>query len=70
MEKYLIFVIYLIIPFEMVRLIQEKQKKVIIVYLMIIIISIPISILLATGSSITSIATIIAKLLSPIVKSD
>jgi hypothetical protein len=68
MRKYIIFLIYLATPMDILYLHNKKQKKSIFVSILITLIALPISILFATGSKSISIATLIEKMLSPITK--
>lgn len=68
MEKYIIFLVYLAVPINIMYLISQKQKKAIFISILFIVISIPITIAITTGNSPPSIASLIAKMLSPITK--
>jgi len=68
MEKYIIMLVYLAVPFNVLYLISQKEKKAILISMIFVAISIPIAIAVATGNKQPSIASLIAKLLSPITK--
>jgi hypothetical protein len=68
MGKYIIFFAYLAIPMDILYLHNKKQKKSIVVSILIILIALPISLIMATGSNYVSIATLIEKMLNPIMK--
>jgi hypothetical protein len=68
MEKYIIMLVYLAVPFNILYLINQKQKKAILISILFIIMSLPITIAIATGNRPPSIASLIARLLSPITK--
>lgn len=68
MEKYIIMVVYLAVPFNILYLISQKEKKAILISIIFVAISIPIAITVGAGNKPPSIASLIAKLLSPITK--
>lgn len=68
MEKYIIFLAYLAIPIDISYLHNKKQRKSILVNIMVTLITLPIAILIATGNKPVSIATLIEKMLYPIIK--
>jgi hypothetical protein len=68
MRKYIIFLVYLATPFDILYLHKKNQKKSIFISILITLIALPISILFATGNNPISIATLIEKMLYPITK--
>jgi uncharacterized membrane protein len=68
MEKYIIFLAYLAIPMDILYLHNKKQKKSILISILITLIALTISILISTENKPQSIAALIEKMLYPITK--
>jgi hypothetical protein len=65
--KYIIFLVYLATPMDILYLHKKKQKKSIFISILITLIALSISILIATGNNPISIATLIEKMLYPVI---
>lgn len=69
MNKYLNLLIFLAVPIDIVPLFFNKQRRSIFAYILLIIISLAAAIIAVMDAKPISIASIIAKIFSPIVKS-